>query len=148
MIALRIAGDADIDALLPRMRAYNEVERIVIADPAAHLAALRKLIAEPDLGAVWLVERDAALIGYAIVTYNFDLEFSGRDAFLTELWIDEAARGGGVGTAVLALLDTELRARDVKALSLLVYRDNPAMRLYERSGFEESPRAFMTRLMS
>jgi ribosomal protein S18 acetylase RimI-like enzyme len=80
-----------------------------------------------------------------MVTFGYDLEFAGRDAFLTELWVDPPARGSGAGGAALALLDPELRALGVHALHLLVRPDNPALRLYRRSGFVASPRITMTR---
>jgi len=98
------------------------------------------------LGQVWLIERDGIAIGHAVVTYGYDLEFGGRDSFLTELWVDPQARGAGAGAAALRLLETELRQRDVHALHLGVLPDNPARRLYERSGFMTSPRVLMTRV--
>src|SRR5690606_35707822 len=66
--------------------------------------------------------------------------FAGRDAWLTELWVDEHARGNGAARAALAQLEDALRERAVRALHLQVRPDNPAVRLYERAGFERSPR--------
>lgn len=76
---------------------------------------------------------------------GYDLEFAGGDTYLTELWIDPAARGSEAGGAALALLAPELRAHGVHALHLQVRPDNPALRLYQRSGFVASPRIVMTR---
>ena len=143
MIRLRLATIADLADVLSRTRALNRHEGIDVADAALE-AALRTLLADPALGGVWLVE-DEAIVGYAIVTYGYDLEFAGRDAWLTELWIDEATRGRGAATAALALLDAELRARGVRALHLQVRPENPALRLYERARFERSPRLVLTR---
>jgi ribosomal protein S18 acetylase RimI-like enzyme len=143
MYSLRLATLADLPALLPRMRAFNEHEAIAIADDALE-PALRRLLADRTLGGAWLIEADA-VIGYAVVTLGYDLEFAGHDAYLTELWIDEPERGRGAGTAALELLAPELRALDVRALHLMVRPDNRAARLYERAGFERSPRVIMTR---
>ncbi len=143
MLRLRRATPADLPAILPRTRALNAHEGIVVA-PDALEAALRGLLAAPDLGGVWLVE-DAAVVGYAIVTFGYDLEFAGRDAWLTEFWIDEAARNAGAGAAALALLDAELRPLAVRALHLQVRPENPALRLYQRAGFKTSPRLVLTR---
>lgn len=129
--------------MLPRTRALNAHENIVISDEALE-AALRPLLADASLGGVWLIE-DEDVVGYAIVAYSYDLEFGGRDAYLTEFWIDESYRGRGAGTTVLDLLAGELRARDIRALHLQVRPDNPARRLYERAGFTASPRLVMTR---
>src|SRR5258706_6992468 len=130
---LRIATPADLAELLPRTRALNAHEGIAVG--AVELeAALHALLADASLGGVWVIEA-TAIVGYAIVTYGYDLEFAGRDAWLTELWIDPAHRGRGAATSALAALDAELRTRDVRALHLQVRTENPALRLYERTGF-------------
>jgi len=144
VIALRRAGPADHAALLPRTRALNDHEGIAIGD-AALAAALARLLADPAVGGAWLIERAGAPIGYAIATYGYDLEFGGKDAVLTELWIDPDARGAGAGRAALDALAALLAADGVHALHLQVRPDNPARPLYARSGFVASPRIVMTR---
>jgi ribosomal protein S18 acetylase RimI-like enzyme len=143
VFSLRPATHDDLAELLPRTCALNAHEGIAL-DPAALEAALDRLLRDPGLGGAWLVERDRVAIGYAIVTFGYDLEFGGRDAYLTELWIDPPARGGGAGSAALRLLDPELLARGVHALHLQVRPENPAIRLYQRTGFVASPRVVMT----
>ena len=144
VFALRLATIADLPLVLPRTRALNDHEGIEISDSSLE-TALRTLLASPEVGAVWLVNRGSESIGYAIVSFGYDLEFGGRDAFLTELWIDEDHRGSGAGREALTLLDPELRERGINALHLQVRPENPAMRLYEREGFVVSPRRIMTR---
>jgi ribosomal protein S18 acetylase RimI-like enzyme len=144
-VSLRRAGVADLDEVFPRTRALNAHEGIALTEEGLR-ASLRELLATPALGGVWLVER-GGVCGYAIVTYCFDLEFGGREGWLTELWIDDAHRGAGAGTAVLQLLDTALRAEGVRALHLQVRPQNPAVRLYQRLGFTITPRHVMTRRM-
>jgi ribosomal protein S18 acetylase RimI-like enzyme len=144
VFALRLADLDDLPALLPRTRALNAHEGIRVGDADLELA-LRRLLGDPSLGAAWLVERDGAAIGYLIVTYGYDLEFAGRDAWLTELWIDEPYRNRGAGSAALAHLPGELRTRDVRAVHLQVRPDNPALRAYLRAGFTTSPRLVLTR---
>ena len=144
MITVRAATPADHATLLPRTRALNDHEGIAIADEVL-AAALTRLLAEPALGNAWLIERAGVVLGYALVTFGYDLEFGGRDAVLTELWIDPDARAGGVGAAALEALAPGLRALGVGALHLQVRPDNPARRLYQRAGFVASPRIVMTR---
>jgi len=141
---LRQATLDDLAAVLPRTSDLNAHESITL-EPAALEAALARLLGDPALGGVWLVERAGAVIGYALVTFGYDLEFGGRDAYLTELWIDPEARGAGAGGEVLDLLAPVLRALGVGALHLQVRPENPARRLYERRGFVASPRVIMTR---
>ncbi|HEY5927766.1 MAG TPA: GNAT family N-acetyltransferase [Kofleriaceae bacterium] len=143
MIRVRQATLDDVAEILPRTQALNAEEGIVI-DERSLEAALRRLLTEPSLGAVWLAEDDR-VIGHAVVTYGYDLEFGGRDAFLTELWVDERERRRGAGSALLAAIADALRAIDVRALHLQVRTNNAALRLYERHGFVRSPRVIMTR---
>jgi len=145
-IMLRRATPEDFSQLFSRTRALNAHEGIELDDDALE-RAVRRLLAEPDLGGAWLVERDDVVIGYAIVTWGYDFEFGGRDAYLTELWIDEELRGEGAGAAALAELVAEMDRNGVGALHLLVRPDNPARRLYERAGFVASPRVVMTRTL-
>lgn len=147
MIALRPATPSDLDLVFPRTRALNDHEAIEISDE--HLrTGLERLLGNPGFGGVWLVMRDAETIGYAIVTFGYDLEFGGREGWLTELWIDVDQRAQGAGAAALAALEQELRQRGVLAMHLQVRPENPAFRLYERSGFVASPRVVMTRRLS
>jgi GNAT superfamily N-acetyltransferase len=146
MYSLRVAVSADLSTVLERTRALNAAEQIVV-DEASLVTATERLLSDPSLGCIWLVELDGRAIGHAVVTYGFDLEFAGRDSFLTELFIDPEERGRGAGAAALHLLERELRARDVRALHLGVLPENPARRLYERSGFVASPRVFMTKVL-
>ena len=144
MFGLRLATNADLDDLVPRTRALNDHEGITVSTDTLR-KAMRDLLASPSLGGVWIITRDEATVGYAIVTFGFDLEFAGRDAWMTELWIDEAHRRSGAGAAAIELLVPELKQREVGALHLQVRPENPARRLYERPKFVASPRIVMTR---
>jgi ribosomal protein S18 acetylase RimI-like enzyme len=145
-VGLRVATLADLEELVPRTHALNQHEGIEISSERLR-AALRTLLESPGLGGVWSIERDGRTIGYAIATYGFDLEFDGRDAHLTELWVDPPYRGSGAAERALELLAAELAARGVNALHLQVRLDNPALRLYERQGFALSNRRIMTRVL-
>jgi GNAT superfamily N-acetyltransferase len=143
-LRLRVATPADVPALLPRSRALQQHENIEISDEALE-AALREMLASPDLGVVYVIEDDGTSIGYAFCSFSFDLEFGGREAWLTELYIDDDARGRGAGSFALAALEPALRALGVHAYHLQVRADNPAKRLYERAGFQVVPRLIMSK---
>jgi ribosomal protein S18 acetylase RimI-like enzyme len=146
VIGLRLATPTDHALLLPRCVAFNAHEGLVV-DAQAHAQALARLLGDPTLGGVWVIEQAGAVIGYAVVTFGYDLEFGGRDAYLTEIWVDPEVRGGGAGADALELLAAEVGARGVHALHLQVRTDNPALRLYQRAGFVTSPRITMTRTL-
>jgi ribosomal protein S18 acetylase RimI-like enzyme len=54
--------------------------------------------------------------------------------------VDPRQRGQGIGTALLEALTECARTDGLPALSLSVEEDNPALRLYERLGFERLDR--------
>jgi len=81
---------------------------------------------------------DGETAGYAVIAFGFSLEFGGRDAFLDELFIVEACRGQGIGSAALSAVCAWARHEGLCALHLEVERDNKAAKaLYTRTGFED-----------
>jgi len=142
--ALRPATLADVPALLPRSRALQDHEGIEISDEALD-SAMRVMLADSSLGCVFVIKDGGRDVGYAFIAYSFDLEFGGREAWLTELFIDDAVRGRGAGAFALAAIESELRARGVHAYHLQVREENPALRLYERAGMNRVPRLIMSK---
>lgn len=141
---LRPATNSDVPALLPRSRALQDHEGIEISDVALE-QAMREMLANPNLGCVFVIDDDGRDVGYAFLSFSFDLEFGGREAWLTELFIDDAVRGRGAGAFTLAAIEPELRARGVHAYHLQVREQNPALRLYERAGMKRVPRLIMSK---
>ena len=83
---------------------------------------------ETLVGAIWARLFTAERAGYGFV-----------DAHTPELSIAMLPhfRGKGIGTKLLASFITLARQKKIGALSLSVDRANPAIRLYQRSGFKE-----------
>lgn len=145
MFAARLATDDDIDAILTMMEDFNAIEAIAF-DRALFAPRLRALVATPSLGGVLVFSVDGAVAGYAVVTFGYDLEYGGRDAFLTELYVVAARRRHGVGRDGLAAAEAFAQKSGAHALHLLVRHDNAAARaLYDRSGYEAEPRVVMTK---
>lgn len=147
-LALREAGPGDVPALLDMMADFNALERIPW-DPARTDAALAPLLTDRALGLVLLAAAEGATLGYVVLTWGYDLEFGGRDAFLTEVYLRPEARGRGLGGPLLAAVDRAARAHGVQALHLMVLPENErALAVYERAGFAPSPRTMMTKVLS
>lgn len=145
---LRQATLDDVPRLLEMMVDFNALEHIAWS-PEAGAPALRRLIASPDLGVVGLIEREGRSLGYFVLIWGFDLEWNGRDAFLTELYVAPHARGQAIGSAALPAIERLARAHGVHALHLMVRPENTAaLRLYEGAGFATTPRVFMTKTFS
>lgn len=134
--------------IVPLMHAFNEAEKIAWR-PDTMIEALRRLLREPALGlGVVARERDsAAMVGYGLATFGFDLEFAGRDSFVTELYVEPVRRGLGIGRDLLEAMVRELGEAGANAVHLMVRPENEKARtLYESHGFHEVPRLLMTRL--
>lgn len=145
MFHARAAGDDDVDAILTMMAEFNAHEAIPF-DRATFAPRLRMLLGAPSLGGVLVFTVDERLAGYAVVTFGFDLEYGGRDAFLTELFVVAAERGHGVGRQGLAAAEAFATANGAHALHLLVRHDNATARaLYDASGYRAEDRVVMTK---
>jgi ribosomal protein S18 acetylase RimI-like enzyme len=143
-LLVRRATSSDAPKLLPLMRAFNVAERIPW-DPVRARPAIDRLLASDEVGAILVAEDARALAGYAVVTWGFDLEYAGRDAFLTELFVDPVDRRRRVGRTLLDAVVAAAWSGGAEALHLLVDPANHgAIALYGGAGFERSPRIVMT----
>jgi GNAT superfamily N-acetyltransferase len=108
--------------------------------------AAEGLMANPELGGVWLIEMDGETAGYLCVTLCYSLEFDGRFALLDELYLEAAWRGHGIGAQAIAFAVEWSRARGLAAIRLEVARTNSrALELYRRRGFTAHDRHLMTK---
>lgn len=141
----RIATSTDKAAILPMMRDFNVIEGIKFREPAMP-EALGALIADPALGVVALFELEGNVAGYGVLTWGFDIEFGGRDSFITELYLLPEFRGRGLGKDAIGLIQHIAKSQGANAIHLGVRPENAAaLRLYQRSGFIETPRRYLTK---
>jgi ribosomal protein S18 acetylase RimI-like enzyme len=138
---LRLANQTDHAALLDLMEAFNRSERIEMRREVTG-PALARLLADPALGCVVVAGDHTA---YAVLTWGFDLEFGGRDAFLTEIYVVPERRRGGLGRRLLDEVVRVAKQAGAGAVHLGVYPENePAVALYRAAGFTKIPRDFYT----
>jgi ribosomal protein S18 acetylase RimI-like enzyme len=139
-MVIRDAGPRDHAALLDMMEEFNRAERIEM-DRQVTGPALARLLADGSLGRVLIAEE-----GYAVLTWGFDLEFGGRDAFLTEIFVRPASRHAGAGRALLEAVLRAASDEGASAVHLGVYPDNQAaLALYRAAGFTRIPRDFYSK---
>lgn len=126
--AARVASPellAALTALLPQLNPN------LPAPTAEHLAVLLE-----DPGATLLIARDGdAIVGTAVViVYPTTMRFESR---IEDVVVDEAARGRGVGEALVRECIEVARRRGASIVELQSARVRVAAnRLYERMGFE------------
>ena len=140
-LELVAAVPADLDRLLPFVRDYHHFEHVEMTDADRCRALAPLLEADSTFGRVWLIQSSSVVVGYLAVCFGYSIEFQGRDAFVDELFIERAARGQGIGTAVLERVQSLAAELGVVALHLEVALDNDhARRLYRKLGFESRER--------
>lgn len=142
---IRRASVTDLPQLLEMMREFNRDEGIEWHPLRCELA-LRRLLEERELGVVGIAVSESGAHGYFVVTWGYDLEFGGRDAWLTEIYVRDDARRRGIGRGLLDAAEAQARAGDARALHLTVRPDNtPARALYGRAGYFQNPRHFLSK---
>jgi ribosomal protein S18 acetylase RimI-like enzyme len=141
----RRATPGDADGVLALMREYYAEDGYPFVGASAR-DAVRRLTRDASLGRLWVASRGGRIVGYLAVTLGFSLEYGGRDAFLDELYIEEAARGVGLGREALEIAEAYCRETDVRALHLEVEEHREwARALYRRCGFEAHGRELMSK---
>lgn len=137
-IAVRPATEADIPAIT---RIYNQgiADRLATLETEERTAEERRvwLAARDDRHPVLVAERGGQIAGWGSLnvfnprpTYRYVADFS--------VYVARAARGMGVGSALLPALIAEARRLGYHKLVLAAFPFNGAgMRLYQRHGFRE-----------
>jgi GNAT superfamily N-acetyltransferase len=103
----------------------------------AFRAGVEQLITRPDAEYLLAAAGDAAEPGGVCqLRYRHSLWTASEDCWLEDLFVDESARGAGVGEALVACAIDRARARGCGRVELDVSESNrPAWALYERMGF-------------
>jgi len=147
-VRIRVAVEQDIAVLLTLMESFNAFEETPW-DPRAKERALKTLLNDATLGVVGLLLATEGPVGYFVLTWGYDLEWDGRDAFLTELFLQPQARGQGLGRQAMDHLEAVARDHGARALHLMVRNENvPARRLYESHGYVSPPRIFLSKQLA
>jgi GNAT superfamily N-acetyltransferase len=143
--SFRPATGGDIPILLELVKTLYAHENIPYDSDRVRLA-LGVLLADSALGQIWLIEADQLPIGYLVLAFVFVLEFSGRCAFVDELFIAAEHRGQGYGTCALDWIEQTCRSMGLAAIRLEVECANEgAANLYARAGFERHDRFILTK---
>lgn len=144
---IRPAVEADIPAILAL---YRQLDSALVAmqpeffcEGPREKDEIRKAIRADDADFL-LAERGGAVVGFALVGYagwtpEFSCVLPYRYARLEDLAVDEAVRGQGVGSELLAAAKRWARNRRLEYLELNVLAQNEnAIQLYESQDFVEA----------
>jgi GNAT superfamily N-acetyltransferase len=136
LVNVRPAAAADVPQLLTLIQRYWDFEGIAGFDAQRLEPLLRQLLGTPILGAAWVAEAQAQLLGYVIVVQVLSVEHQGLMGEIDEFFVLPEARARGVGTALLAALETALAGSGCVRLQLQLGVANARARaFYQRQGY-------------
>jgi GNAT superfamily N-acetyltransferase len=141
---IAIVREADLEDLLPLMRAYCDFYEVAPTDEAL-LGMSRALIADGVGGAgsegVQLIARDTpgSAIAFATVFWTWSTLSASRIAVMNDLFVAEHARGAGTAEALIAACGDAARAHGATKLIWQTAKDNlRAQAVYDRVGGRRS----------
>ena len=127
----RVTAD-DLADLLPLMQAYGAFYE---SDPSDdELRAMATAFLDEGSGGTQLIARDRSgqALGHATVLWSWDTTLARRLAVMEDLFVAEAARGRGVGAALIEACRELAADRGVEWLAWETAPDNAtAQRLYD-----------------
>jgi len=140
---IRPALLSDQRELLRLIGEYYRFDRIRY-EPKTTPNALRMLLRKPSLGRVWVAEDGTRMVGYLVLTYNYDLEFGGDEGIVTELYVETSVRGWGIGRKLIDAARSFCHKSGIGTIELQVSKNNRRARSFYKSlGFREFDRVVM-----
>jgi diamine N-acetyltransferase len=141
---IRLARPSDWSRLLRLVEQYYRFDAITF-DRRKTGRALTRLLNDRKLGGAWVIDNGNNLLGYAIMTYNYDLEFGGIEGIVTELFVAARYRSRGFGAQLIDEIRRFCVQEEISALELQVSRSNRRARsFYRRLGFQTLDRIVMS----
>jgi GNAT superfamily N-acetyltransferase len=132
---------ADLDALLPLVRAYCDFYETSPTDTAL-LDLSRALIADPEREGMQLIARDgdAQAVGFATVFWSWDTTEGSRIGIMNDLYVAPEARGSGLAERLIAGCVERCSARGASRLEWQTGPENlRAQAVYDRVHGEREP---------
>ena len=134
-ISIRPATRADVPRILKFIRGLAEYEKLAHECEASERQLEQTLFGERPSAEVVIAYRDAEAVGFALFFHNYSTFLAKPGLYLEDLFVDPAARGHGVGRALLAHLAGLAVQRDCGRFewSVLDWNED-AIRFYESLG--------------
>ncbi len=143
LITFRPCGPKDHTTLLKFVTEYYRFDKIPF-DKKSLSKGLDTMLRNVSQGQAWLMESHKKPVGYAVLTYNFDLEYGGVEGMLTDLYVSKRFRNNGIGSLALYEIEDFCRERGIRAIEVQVLNHNKAAEtFYRKAGFSLLPRKVM-----
>ena len=138
---IRIATISDRNLLKTMFTEFYASDAVLHTIPQAyHERALDELFSASSRQRAYLVEDGEMPVGYALLSEKFSHEAGGMELWVEELYLREAARGKGCGSAFFRFLLETAQKEGIARVRLEVEPENTrAAALYARLGFQPLP---------
>jgi GNAT superfamily N-acetyltransferase len=108
--------------------------------PCSAEKAFTAILSDERFGYVWLIDDEAKVVGYVVLTLRFGMEYGGLMACLDDLFVVPQSRNKGLITAALVQVRDFCKSIGVRAITVEVSHSNgSAQTVYRRLGLAEAP---------
>lgn len=129
----------EFEELLPLIAAYQRFYEVAKIDDERNRGFFRRFLAPSEDGLLLGARREKRLVGYACLYWHFSSLEATECVLMNDLFVDESARGQGVGRALIEASADVARERGVPFVEWSTAPDNhTAQRLYDSTGAERS----------
>ncbi len=136
---VKAVSQGQFEQLLPLIAAYQHFYGVEEIDEERNRAFFARFIAPSDEGMLLGAWRSDVLAGYACLFWTFTSLVPAETVLMNDLFVDPAARGKGVGRALIEASMEVARERGADHLEWMTAPDNEAARrLYDSTGAAQS----------
>jgi GNAT superfamily N-acetyltransferase len=145
--SVRVAQPQDLSTVTRLMAGFRDHLGLSAPSDAEVRSGVERLLADSDTEFLLAAAADGAEpAGVAQLRFRYGIWRAGGDCLLEDLFVDERARGAGLGRALVAATLERARARGCRRVELDVNEANAtAQRLYESFGFSSTANPYGAR---
>lgn len=138
-VKYRQAHHQDIVSLSSLLQILFQQEREFDPNEELQKSALEKILIHPDLGDIFVAEKEDTMCGMVIVLYTISTALGSKVGLLEDMIVDPRYQNQTIGSQLLDYALASAKQRGCKRITLLSDADNaPAHRFYEKKGFIKS----------
>ncbi len=132
----RVAAVADAATVARLLDAFNREYHTPTPGPEVLAGRLRRLLTNSNV--IAYLAGDPA-VGVAVATLRPNVWYDGPVAVIDELYVTSGARGVGIGSALLAAVESSTREQGGRLIEIAVDgADVDARRFYQRHGYTDT----------
>jgi GNAT superfamily N-acetyltransferase len=128
-------AESQLETLLPMIAAYQRFYEVADVDDKRNRSFFSRFIAPSDDGMLLGAWEGEGLVGYVCLYWHFTSLVPAKTVLMNDLYVDEVARGRGIGRALIEASAAVARERGAHHLEWATAPDNEtAQRLYDSTG--------------